>query len=131
MKDRIQQIIDYKGITPSELAVQIDVQRSSISHILNGRNKPGAAFLEKFLLIFPDIDARWLLTGQGKMVADSEIPAPVSTESAETMKREPQAPYMITPQRDKPLQKERPDDGEPEQIILLFSNGTFKRYGLK
>jgi len=67
MKTRIRRFIDYKSISPIELAELLEVQRSNISHILNGRNKPGAAFLEKFLTTFPEIDARWLLTGEGAM----------------------------------------------------------------
>ena len=59
--------MDYKGISAGDLASALDVQRSNISHILNGRNKPGANFIEKFLLTFPDLNARWLLTGKGKM----------------------------------------------------------------
>ncbi|NOR74289.1 MAG: transcriptional regulator, partial [Draconibacterium sp.] len=68
MKDRIKQYMDYKSISAGELSSRLDVQRSNISHILNGRNKPGASFIEKFLVSFPDLDARWLLTGSGKMV---------------------------------------------------------------
>lgn len=72
MKDRIQQLIDYKAISPGDLAERLDVQRSNISHILNGRNKPGALFIEKLLQTFPDVDARWLLTGTGSMISDQE-----------------------------------------------------------
>ena len=52
MKDRIKSYMDYKGITAGELSLALDVQRSNISHILNGRNMPGAAFIEKLLLSF-------------------------------------------------------------------------------
>jgi transcriptional regulator with XRE-family HTH domain len=68
MKDRVKQFIDNKGISAGELALMIDVQRSSISHILNGRNKPSAMFIEKMLDVFPDLNARWLLTGSGEML---------------------------------------------------------------
>src|SRR6056297_3599796 len=70
MKDRIKQVMDYKSITAGELADHLEVQRSNVSHILNGRNKPGALFIEKFLLAFPEISARWLLTGEGEMIAE-------------------------------------------------------------
>lgn len=68
MKERIKQFIEYENINAGELATLIEVQRSNISHILNGRNKPGAAFIEKMLLVFPNLNARWLLTGEGKML---------------------------------------------------------------
>ncbi|MBT3383955.1 MAG: helix-turn-helix transcriptional regulator [Prolixibacteraceae bacterium] len=72
MKDRIRKFIDYKGVTPGELALKLDVQRSNISHVLNGRNKPGASFIEKLLTEFPDLNARWLLIGSGEMVTSKK-----------------------------------------------------------
>ena len=68
MKERIRQFIEYENINAGELATLLEVQRSNISHILNGRNKPGAAFIEKMLLVFPNLNARWLLTGDGEML---------------------------------------------------------------
>lgn len=73
MKDRIQRFIDFKGISAGELASSIDVQRSNVSHILNGRNKPGALFLEKLLLKYPEINARWLMTGEGEMISENIV----------------------------------------------------------
>ena len=52
MKERIKQYMDYKSVSAGDLSSLLEVQRSNISHILNGRNKPGASFIEKLLLIF-------------------------------------------------------------------------------
>ena len=71
MKDRIKEFMDYKSLSAGELADILEVQRSNISHVLNGRNKPGANFIERLLLNFPDIDARWLMPGIGVMLADN------------------------------------------------------------
>ena len=73
MKDRIKKYMDYKNISAGELATLLEVQRSNISHILNGRNMPGAAFIEKLLVSFPDLDARWLITGDGEMLTEGEV----------------------------------------------------------
>ena len=55
------------------------VQRSGLSHILSGRNKPGYDFISKFLNCFPTINADWLLTGRGKPYKDiNEITPPSS-----------------------------------------------------
>ena len=40
ISERFQIILKKKGISASEFSKIIDVQRSSISHIINGRNKP-------------------------------------------------------------------------------------------
>lgn len=64
IKDRIQVIIDSHRLNAGEFALKIGVQRSSVSHVLSGRNKPGFDFLEKIILAFPRVDAVWLLTGK-------------------------------------------------------------------
>lgn len=120
MKDRIKNYMEYKGISAGELATLLEVQRSNISHILNGRNMPGASFIEKFLISFPDLNARWLLTGIGEMTSVAEIDI-----SDETIKmKEPILAQNIAPTNnkiDKPIDK----------VVLLFSDGTFIDYNKK
>ena len=67
MKDRILNFLESEHISPAEFADKIGVQRSSMSHILNGRNQPSAAFIQKMLHAFPFVNSRWLLIGEGKM----------------------------------------------------------------
>jgi transcriptional regulator with XRE-family HTH domain len=67
MKERILKLIAEEKITAAEFADRIGVQRSNVSHILNGRNNPGFSFIQKILETFPSINSRWLLTGEGNM----------------------------------------------------------------
>ena len=41
MQERLNQIIEKKGLTATRFAAMIGVNASTISHILAGRNKPG------------------------------------------------------------------------------------------
>ena len=122
MKDRIKKYMEYKNISAGELATQLEVQRSNISHVLNGRNMPGAAFIEKLLLCFPDLNARWLLTGSGEMLMDGEnsTTREVTTQPIETIKpsEKPQAKSIVNVNFEKPIDK----------VVLLFSDGTFVGY---
>ena len=130
MKDRIKQYMDYKSISAGELSTRLDVQRSNISHILNGRNKPGASFIEKLLISFPDLNARWLLTGEGDMI---ENLVPKKVESAyppsdvnndiemKTQIEESSLVNSINSGSSKPIDK----------IVLLFSDGTFSDFNRK
>jgi transcriptional regulator with XRE-family HTH domain len=68
MEDRIRKFMEYKGISPSELADAIGVQRSNVTHVLKARNKPSFQFIEKLLQIYPEINAKWLLLGEGIMI---------------------------------------------------------------
>lgn len=67
MEERIQRIIDSEGLTPARFAEILGVQRSAISHILTGRNKPSFELINKLLTSFPAISADWLITGKGEM----------------------------------------------------------------
>ncbi|MFV0345755.1 MAG: helix-turn-helix domain-containing protein [Bacteroidales bacterium] len=67
MKERIAAILEAKDLTSSEFAQSLDIQRSNVSHILTGRNKPSYSFIEKLLTVYPEINASWLITGNGSM----------------------------------------------------------------
>jgi len=67
MKERILQLLDLEQITPSKFADIIGVQRSSVSHVISGRNKPSYDFLHKTLKAFPGLNASWLMMGEGTM----------------------------------------------------------------
>ena len=68
MDERIKKFMEYKGISSSELADSIGVQRSNVTHVLKARNKPSFQFIEKMLQIYPELNAKWLLLGTGSMV---------------------------------------------------------------
>lgn len=72
MKDQILKIIEAEGLTPAKFADEIGVQRSSISHIISGRNKPSYDFIIKIIERYRGINAEWLLTGKGSMIKSSD-----------------------------------------------------------
>jgi len=96
MEDRIRKFMEYKGISPSELADTIGVQRSNVTHVLKNRNKPSFQFIEKMLQVYPDLNAKWLLLGTGPMVE-----APVKSRTLFDQLTEPvtaQSPEPVTPE---------------------------------
>lgn len=67
MKERIIKFIESEHLTAAEFADKIGVQRSSVSHVLSGRNNPGFSFIQKILESFPTINPRWLIIGEGEI----------------------------------------------------------------
>lgn len=57
-------IMDSHKLNAGSFADRIGVQRSNVSHVLSGRNKPSFDFIEKLLLAFPRVSAEWLFTGK-------------------------------------------------------------------
>ncbi|MCW3787851.1 helix-turn-helix domain-containing protein [Plebeiibacterium sediminum] len=80
MKSRLQTLLTSEKITSSRFADIIGVNRSSISHILSGRNNPSLDILQKVLTKFPHINPDWLLLGQGNMLRNK-------TEEKQTLKQ--------------------------------------------
>ncbi|MBC8006178.1 MAG: helix-turn-helix transcriptional regulator [Verrucomicrobia bacterium] len=151
MEDRIKKFIDYMGITPSELADAIGVQRSNVTHVLKGRNKPSFQFIEKLLQIYPRINAKWLLLGEGSMIEGGAKPPtlfdqapepalinkPTDKVEREIINEPPPAPKEPTPP---PVIKEKkePENDLPgtlfgsekpiERLIVFYNDQTFKVY---
>lgn len=88
IKDRLRLIMDSHKLNAGSFADKIGVQRSNVSHVLSGRNKPGFDFIEKLLLAFPRVSAEWLFTGKQttKEVDDLEVKREVGSSSIENRK---------------------------------------------
>ncbi|NCC74326.1 MAG: helix-turn-helix domain-containing protein [Sphingobacteriia bacterium] len=72
MLERIKQIMEQQRLNASQFAEKIGIQRSTLSHILSGRNKPSLDVVQRILAEFPDVDAEWLLNGVGSVVYRSK-----------------------------------------------------------
>ncbi|PWE00066.1 helix-turn-helix domain-containing protein [Marinilabilia rubra] len=65
MKERLQEILKQERLTPARFAELVGVQRSSVSHIISGRNKPSLEFLRKIMTSLEHISPDWLISGVG------------------------------------------------------------------
>jgi len=117
MKERLIQLLDLEQLSPSKFADIIGVQRSSISHVISGRNKPSYDFLQKTLKAFPGLNASWLIMGEGTMyeqmgrnVSGNLFDSPdASEEPAE------ENISVISVDQNETEATEIPDSKEPEQ----------------
>ena len=73
MNSRIKKWMKSQGLKSSEFADKIGVNRSTISHILSGRNKPSIDFFEKLLKAYANVNSNWLITGIGYMTIKKDI----------------------------------------------------------
>ncbi len=64
MIERIKNWMKENKIKSSQLADNIGVNRSTVSHILSKRNKPSVEFIEKFINFYNDVDVNWLIFGK-------------------------------------------------------------------
>jgi transcriptional regulator with XRE-family HTH domain len=121
MIDRFKLLLEQLHLSPSEFADKIGIQRSSVSHVLSGRNKPSIDFLEKILIIFPDIDTTWLITGRINSQKDVKNG---NSDIANDLAHLQNADLMIEENMKSTVPA---NEAEPvEQIIIVYKNDTFR-----
>lgn len=126
---RIQTIIDHLELSVSAFADEIGVQRSSISHLLNGRNKPSLDFVMKLVNTYPEVDLYWLLKGEGDFPkkADTEIKIERTETPGDLKTKTDRDSKMNSFDIDKHLE----EDTEPYKIVFFYSDGSFKTFNPK
>ena len=72
IKDRIRMIMEREKVSPRVFAETIGVQQSTLSHILNDRNKPSLEVVMKVHQKYDYVNLEWLLYGKGEMVVSEE-----------------------------------------------------------
>ncbi len=114
---RLLLIMDYFGLTATAFADRTGVQRSGISHLLSGRNKPSLDFVVKLIDAFPEIDLYWLLTGAGSMIKNDQPAASTSTD-----------PDKVDQPKDTVANASENDDVTSRRIVIFNSDGTYSEY---
>ncbi len=133
MQERLKEILKNENLTSAQFADKIGVQRSSISHILSGRNKPGFEFIQKILLSFPSIDANWLITGHGSIYQDGSSGPTLFDDSGDKATATTDALPQGTVQRATQSRKDdQTDEVETqkriEKIMVFYKDKTFIEY---
>jgi transcriptional regulator with XRE-family HTH domain len=141
---RIEKILEYYSLSASIFADQIGVQRSSLSHLLSGRNKPSLDFVMKVVDIFPEVDLYWLLNGKGNFPKQNDweqkqAPTPIHEKKTEIKREEHLDLFSTAKANDEKSSTKAIEDevktisspnqhSEIERIVVFFKNGSFKNY---
>ncbi len=149
---RILFLIEHLNLTASQFAEKIDIQRSSLSHILSERNKPSLDFILKIHHTFPNINLYWLLYGtepfifndfktemsnmvNWKETSENTEKRTIFEDDTTKLKEEitPQnVQAEITPPQETPETKNEvtntPTCTETDFITFFYSDGTYKVY---
>lgn len=121
MKERMKEFLDKKGLSAKQFAELIDIQPSSVSHMLSGRNNPSVEVVQKMLRAFPDMDIHYFLTGvskSGELLSRAESESPALSHMPESLS-------------DKGIQDSTSGSAEresPDRIVFFFKNGSFREY---
>lgn len=139
---RLKQLMAYYDLNASSFSDTIDFNRSTISHLLSGRNKPSLEFVMKILHKFPEVNIDWLVDGKGDFPSNQEKlqfheeetpksnPPPIQEELLE---EEAKAIYEKIPSSLKQdLSKQRDDlvssKKEIAKIVIFYTDSSFEAY---
>jgi len=130
---RLQKILEYYGLSATSFSEKIDFNRSTISHLLSGRNKPSLEFVMKVLQQFPEVQLYWLLNGTGNFPSTpSEKSTASSSKLLSTLATEVGNPPIDVGLEKSASERESNADlknsAEIERIIIFYKDGSFKSY---
>lgn len=150
---RIEKIMNHYAISASSFADHMGVGRSSISHILSGRNKPSLDFVMRIVEAYPEVSLQWLLYNEGTFPAASNteisegsnpsastLPESNKTivsdqdlfsnsENLEDEKQESIKESIATIEETSPVKAN--SDQAIEKIVVFYKDGTFLSYNPK
>ena len=152
MREKLLKLMKSEKLSSSRLAEILEIQPSSISHILSGRNKPSYDFLVKILRRFPTLNPDWLLLDAEQMyrsneeldrhINDTNTQSSQTTGSAEKMivnsknalnpKNESSQNSTNRPVENIAAVANIATDGRTiERVIVLYTDKLFEAYYLK
>lgn len=129
---RLETVLDYYGLNAATFADKIGVQRSSLSHLLSGRNKPSLDFVLKIIEEFPEVDLYWILLGKGNFPKQESAsvkntsPLPFAP-AADFLPVEPKefATNNFKIEQKKPATQSLIEE-QVKQIVFIYTDGSFK-----
>lgn len=123
---RLESLMENNHLNATAFAEKIDVQRSSVSHILSKRNKPSLEFILKINEHFAEADLEWLLLGEKQDQEKHPTLLNEKVEVSEIDAIEHKTKYEIT--QGMPQKNENSNTDEISQIIQLYKDGSFRTY---
>ncbi|HLV40145.1 helix-turn-helix transcriptional regulator [Xanthomarina sp.] len=120
---RLQKVIDFYNENASSFAEKIGVQRSSISHILSGRNKPSLDFVMKVISTFPEVELYWLLNGKGLFPGKDNVQGEIDFENPVKETKPTNVVSEI-----KRIERNSTSEKTIERIVIFYSDGSFKSF---
>lgn len=130
--ERIEEIRSNHQLSAAAFASEIGVQRSAISHILSGRNKPSLEFLMKVYEAFDEVALEWLILGRptpAPQKSRSDLFNPIEMDKPQT----PPAEYPTEEKIENKKKSSIPfeESASPREIIYLYGDGSFERFTAK
>lgn len=122
--ERLQKILDFYGLSATAFSEEIDFNRSTISHLISGRNKPSLEFVMKVVQKFPEVELYWLLNGKGTFPAENTTSPLPTIKGSEKLAK----PEILKKKENLTPQEKGVNPSDIERIVIFYKDGRFKTY---
>lgn len=128
---RLENFLNLHELSASTLAEKIDINRSTISHLLSGRNKPSLDLIMKLHEHFPNIDLEWWIYGQGNLKDlnqekdnKPQKSRPLLKDQSENSDLDIEAIKNFNPAPPSEFDKSK----KIKRVLILYEDGSFDDY---
>lgn len=122
--ERLEKILAHYQLSASAFADALGIQRSGVSHLLSGRNKPSLDFVLKLLHTYPEVDLQWLMNGKGEF--------PKSKHQSDDLFSESSPNNQTTSTKSERSLAAQPSVESTQksikEIVVFYTDGTFSCY---
>jgi len=129
--NRLHKIFNHYGLTAATFSDEIKVPRSSISHLLSGRNKPSLEFVLKIVDTYKEVSMEWLLYGKESFPKAKHVDTSVSTKPKSDLfsdVEKSKSEELVEEKSSLEKKKKKTTLSEIERIVIFYKNGSFKEY---
>ena len=145
--EQIRYLMEHYDLSATHLADKLGIQRSTISHLLSGRNNLSIDLLRRIISNFPDINEAWLLSGHGSplkqdvksfkdnVMKDSiqdgfntNVNKESGNDNYTSVNRTTINQTSNTNVNNTALKEINVNSAEIEQILVFYTDGTFKYF---
>ena len=153
MRERLEQLMELLHLSPTQFANEIGIQRTTLQHILNGRNEPSLKIIMAIHNKYPDVELEWLLNGIGSAIPhldntnnkESDYPLLPGMEGAffptdvrktpdfSNLRGEETAPRQRKSRINKDVRAESSStetglNKAIKEVVVFFADGTYQKF---
>ncbi|PCH99538.1 MAG: transcriptional regulator [Flavobacteriaceae bacterium] len=127
--ERLRKLLSYYDISAAGIAEILGIQRSTMSHLLSGRNKPSLDVVLKILKHYPEVELYWLINGQGDfpkkvmLTKEASLTPQIATQQKISFDK-----ATVDSQELEIPEKKTATNKQIDRIVIFYTDGTFSHY---
>ncbi len=147
MRERLLELMNQLNMSPTQFATAIGASRTTIQHIMSGRNEPSLKIITSIYETFPSVDIKWLLKGEGaaftnqSQITDyplfendenrffqNEVRNEIKNSNLDRQNSPKNTKQKTDNKRNTPNLSTNFNNKKIKEIVVFFEDGTFEKF---